>query len=103
MSGINLWIARAIAFVIAATFTWLFNSNISFRGRQARYKKLKGWGFYMGLVAIGGTVNYCASMVVLKNATTVTPFIMFLAVVAGSLMGLLVNYATNHFIFFKKT
>lgn len=100
--GNNLWLSRAIAFVIAATFTWIFNSRISFRGREARYKKFTGWLCYIGLVAIGGAVNYCASMTVLISAGNVSPLIMFFAVVVGSIAGLFVNFSTNHFIFFKK-
>lgn len=100
--GLNLWAARAIAFIVAATFTWIFNSRISFRGREARFKNLKGWGSYMGLAAIGGVLNYCASMTVLKSVTTVTPITLFLAIAAGSLAGLFANYFLNHFVFFKK-
>lgn len=100
--GVNLWLARAVAFIVAATFTWFFNSRISFRGREARFKNLKGWGSYMGLAAIGGILNYCASMFVLKSVSTITPLTMFLAIAAGSLAGLLANYLSNHFIFFKK-
>lgn len=100
--GLNLWLARAISFLAAATFTWIFNSHISFRGRDARFTKLKGWGSYMALAAIGGILNYSASMVVLKLMTPVTPLVMFMAVVAGSFAGLFVNYLTSHYIFFKK-
>ena len=81
-----MWLARAISFLAAATFTWIFN----------------GWGSYMALAAIGGILNYSASMVVLKLMTPVTPLVMFMAVVAGSFAGLFVNYLTNHYIFFKK-
>lgn len=100
--GLNLWLARAVAFVVAATFTWIFNSHISFRGREARFKNLKGWGSYMGLAAIGGILNYCASMAVLKSVSNVGPLTIFLAIAAGSLAGLFANYLSNHFIFFKK-
>ncbi|OLY47112.1 GtrA family protein [Bartonella apis] len=101
-SGLNLWIARACAFIVAATFTWIFNSRISFRGREARFKNLKGWGSYMGLAAIGGVLNYCASMTVLKSSGNVTPLTLFLAIAAGSFAGLFANYFLNHFVFFKK-
>lgn len=101
-SGLNLWLARAIAFIVASTFTWIFNSRISFRGREARFKNLKGWASYLGLVAIGGILNYCASMVVLESVRTISPLTMFLAIAAGSLAGLFANYFSNHFIFFKK-
>lgn len=100
--GLNLWLGRAIAFIAAATFTWVFNSRISFRGREARFKNLKGWGSYMGLAAIGGILNYCASMIVLKSVSTITPLTMFLAIAAGSLAGLFANFFSNHLIFFKK-
>ena len=95
-AGLNLWVARGCAFIVAA------NSRISFRGREARFKNLKGWGSYMGLAAIGGVLNYCASMTVLKSSGNVTPLTLFLAIAAGSLAGLFANYFLNHFIFFKK-
>ena len=101
-AGLNLWVARGCAFIVAATFSWIFNSRISFRGREARFKKLKGWGSYIGLASIGGVLNYCASMMVLKSSSNVTPLTLFLAIAAGSLAGLFANYFLNHFIFFKK-
>lgn len=100
--SLNLWLSRAIAFLAAATFTWWFNSHISFRGREARFKNLKGWTSYIGLSALGGILNYVASMLVLKSITPTTPLVMFFAVVVGSFSGLFVNYLTSHHLFFKK-
>ncbi|MHC5307328.1 GtrA family protein [Bartonella sp. LJL80] len=100
--GLNLWVARALAFAVAATFTWIFNSRISFKGRDAHLRKMKGWSTYIALAAIGGSVNYFTSMLILKNFTPTTPIVLLFAVAVGSCSGLFLNYATSHFFFFKK-
>ena len=102
-AGLNLWLARAAAFIIAATFTWVFNTKISFREREARFKNLKGWSTYIALATIGGSFNYCASMVVVKSVSEVNPVTMFIAVAAGSIAGLFANFFLNHIVFFKKS
>lgn len=100
--GLNLWVARLIAFLCAATFTWQFNRLITFRDRQARLKNIHGWASYMGLMLIGGVFNYAASMGLLLLMPPPSPLKMFFSVACGSLAGLLVNFTTSNLWFFNK-
>ncbi|WP_245256551.1 GtrA family protein [Bartonella tamiae] len=100
--GFNIWFSRALSFIVAATFTWIFNSHISFAGRNARLKKFSGWISYIALASIGGSINYVSSLFVIKQFSEERPEVLFFAVAVGSFLGLFANYLMNHYIFFKK-
>ena len=48
---------RALSFLVAATFTWLFNRNITFKGPKEG-SVLKEYLTYLSSMAVGGAINY---------------------------------------------
>ena len=100
--GLVHWAARILSFIAAATFTWQFNSRVTFRDASARLTGIAGWLSYMGTALIGGTANYLAYLGVLRLVGRVDAYSMFFGVAAGSFAGLAVNYFLCSAWFFKK-
>ncbi len=48
---------RVLSFLAAATFTWLFNRNITFKGPKEG-SVLKEYLTYLSSMAVGGAINY---------------------------------------------
>ena len=48
---------RVLSFLAAATFTWMFNRNITFKGPKEG-SVLKEYLSYMSSMAVGGAINY---------------------------------------------
>ena len=99
--GMVHWLARIFSFITAATFTWQFNSRITFKSAPSRFTGFSAWLNYMGTAVMGGSVNYAAYLLVMRLAGKTDALSMFLAVAAGSAAGLAVNYILCSAWFFK--
>ncbi|HEY8010138.1 MAG TPA: GtrA family protein [Rudaea sp.] len=92
--------ARLISFLFAATATWLFNRNYTFRGRR-RHSRLGEWARYVLAMSGGFACNFAAySALVL--AFNVDRQWLVLAVAAGSVAGLGVNYFASRYWIYRK-
>lgn len=91
-AGLDLYSARAISFIAAATFTWLGNRFFTFgTGKKARGRLTGEWFTYLAAMGLGGLVNYGV------YATLITFWPLFhahpwLAVAGGVGAGLLINF-----------
>jgi putative flippase GtrA len=92
--GLGFHLARALSFVAAASFTWAFNRRVTFAGRaQAPQPLFTQWLHYLAMMAAGGAVNYMVSAWIYANSELAVRWPV-LAIAAGSVAGLLLNFAT---------
>lgn len=92
-AGIDPYLARVPSFLAAATATWLCNRYWTFADRRGRERlaELRRWLLAM---AGGGLVNYGVYAALLATVPAVQAWPV-LGVAAGSLAGMLVNFATS--------
>lgn len=97
--GLGLYVAGVLGFLVAATFTWAMNRRFTFpeaqgepRGRQwARFVATQTLGF---LVNRGTYAGLIASVALAREHPV-------LAVAAGSLAGMVLNFITARTIAFR--
>jgi putative flippase GtrA len=92
--------ARIVSFLCAATATWLFNRNYTFRGRR-RHSRLGEWVRYLLAMSGGFACNFAAyaAMVLAFNLDKQW---LVLALAAGSVAGLGVNYLASRYWIYRK-
>jgi len=89
---------RLISFLCAATATWIFNRHYTFRGPR-RHTLLGEWVRYVFAMSWGFACNYTAYWWCVYFFNFDGPWLI-LAVAAGSVAGLGVNYmASRHWVF----
>jgi putative flippase GtrA len=86
----GLYGARGGSFACAATFTWLFNRHLTFKGPRS-LSLVREYLAYMSSMAVGGVINYAAyaASVSAFDAVARQPF---WGVAIGSLVGMGFNY-----------
>ncbi len=97
--SLDLYTARVISYLAAASFTWLLNRHFTFN-RFKDPERLKQWIKFLTFNAIGGAVNYT----VYALAVTFSNFIAdypITGVALGSISGLAFNYNCSRFFVFK--
>ncbi|VWC28812.1 hypothetical protein BPS26883_06289 [Burkholderia pseudomultivorans] len=90
--GTGPYFGRVISFLCAAFTTWQINRRVTFsrsRGRSA----WREWFEYLLAMAVGGICNYAVYVLTIRllHAGTFAPLI---AVAAGSLAGMVINFAS---------
>ena len=93
---------QAIAFLIAATFTWWGNRTFTFAHLAARGARglLREWLSFLAANAFGGLANYL-TYAVLVTFTPPPAGNPYVAVAAGSLVGLLFNFTLSKRLVFR--
>ena len=100
--GLDLYSARVVSFVCAATSTWLGNRYFTFASGRRRQSGLHGeWAAYIAAMIVGGLVNYGV------YALLVTHLALFhqqpwLAVAAGTGAGMMINFALARRILYRE-
>ena len=99
--ALGLYLARAVSFLAAVFFTWLFNRSLTFRHQRSGYSWLSEFGVYLALMAAGGSVNYLvfSLLVFFLPVVHAEPII---GVAAGSIAGKFVNWVTSKYFLFRK-
>lgn len=101
--GLDLYTARIISFVAAATATWLGNRLFTFRSAPLERKKLGGeWIAYLAAMTLGGLVNY-GTYALLITFLPLFEQHPWLAVAGGTGAGLLINFVLARRILYKPT
>lgn len=98
--GTGFYLGRALSFVAAASFTWIFNRSITFTHSAPQYPTFAEWLKYMIAMSVGGAVNYAISAWSYRYIMLVLQFPV-LAVAAGSMAGLAVNFLLAKRLIFK--
>lgn len=93
--------ARLISFLCAATATWLFNRNYTFRGTR-NHSRFGEWLRYVLAMSGGFACNF-ATYSALVLAYNIDKHWLVLAVAAGSVAGLGVNYLASRYWIYRKT
>ena len=99
--ALGLYLARAVSFLAAVFFTWLFNRSLTFRHQRSGYSWLSEFGVYLALMAAGGSVNYLvfSLLVFFLPVVHAEPII---GVAAGSIAGMFVNWVTSKYFLVRK-
>ena len=96
--GLGPYVGRAISFAVGVTFTWFCNRHFTFRRRGGMHW-FRQWSRFVLLMLLGGGLNYgtYAALVAWVRPFGAHPV---LAVAAGSLAGMMVNFTTaRHLVF----
>ena len=100
--GAGYYGGRALSFLAAASGTWLLNRIWTFRAATAAATRgLAGeWARYVTLMLAGGAVNYAVYAACIEASTLVRTW-PGLGVAAGSLAGMVINYASARWLVFR--
>lgn len=93
--------ARILSFLCAATATWVFNRTYTFRGR-ARHSLFGEWSRYIFAMSGGFACNYAAYTTMVLTFDLDKQW-LGIAVAAGSVAGLGVNYLASRYWIYRKT
>lgn len=94
------FIARIASFLAAVFATWLVNRYLTFRRRQSTLNRKAEFSGYLVLMLGGGAVNYAVYSTLVVYSPLVREYLV-LGVAAGSLAGMLINFALARFILFR--
>lgn len=100
--GAGFYGGRALSFLAAASGTWLLNRLWTFRSETARASRglASEWARYVALMLAGGSVNYAVYALCIESSASARTW-PALAVAAGSLAGMAVNYASARWLVFR--
>ncbi|MCS4510487.1 GtrA family protein [Xylophilus ampelinus] len=93
---------RVLSFWAAATTTWLFNRHFTFPGTRATGSGSGIWreyGKYLVTMLGGAALNYGAYVAVLHWYHG--PYAALIGVAAGSIAGLVANFASARYVVFR--
>jgi putative flippase GtrA len=99
-ASLGNYVSRLISFFCAASSTWLLNRTITFRDYRSAHKASRELMIYIGLMALGGCVNYGIYVLLVYNYRIIAlnPVI---GVAAGSLSGMLINLSTSRLLLYR--
>ncbi len=97
--GLSLYSGRIVSYLAAASFTWYCNRRITFRSTDRR--AFLEWARYLLANAVGGGVNL-ATYMALVAGVPIMARMPVLAVAAGSIAGLLFNFALSYTVVFGR-
>jgi putative flippase GtrA len=90
--GMDLYSARIVSFIVAATSTWIGNRLYTFNsGKSSRKKLTSEWASYIAAMALGGLANY-ATYAMLITYLLIFRDHLWLAVAAATSVGLMINF-----------
>lgn len=91
--GLGFYSGRLMSWLGAATFTWYFNRRYTFRSDPG-VPPVTQWLRFLGANSLGGLLNYGVYAALIASSALVREWPV-LAVAAGSLSGLVVNFALS--------
>lgn len=98
--GLGFAWARGLSFLAAATFTWLFNRRHTFAQHQPVPPSWREWLRYLGAMAVGGVVNYGASLWAYQAMAQVRAWPV-IALALGSAAGMVFNFLSARYLVFR--
>ena len=98
--GLGFAWARALSFLVAATFTWLFNRRHTFVREQPVAPSLREWLRYLSAMAVGGVVNYGVSLWAYQASEVVRAWPV-IALALGSGAGMVFNFLSARYLVFR--
>ena len=99
LSALNYYTSQIPAFFVAVTFTWWGNRMLTFREHAARTSLLREWAKFVAANGLGAVANYALYVSLLRFAPPPADN-PYLALVAGTLFGLIFNFTlSKRFVF----
>lgn len=98
--GFGPFAGRALSFLGAVFVTWQFNRRYTFNSRPG-VSAWREWWSYLGAMLLGGAVNYgvySAFILLFRDL----PLLPMIAVGAGSLAGMTVNFINAKYFVFHR-
>jgi putative flippase GtrA len=96
--GASVYTGRGFSYLSAATFTWAVNRSWTFPDSEEFF--LRQWMKFMLANAMGGLINYGVYVALIAGSPRVFAAHPVLAVAAGSIAGLFVNFTlSKRFVF----
>jgi putative flippase GtrA len=109
--GLDFYAGRLFSYLLAVTFTWYMNRRFTFIG-VSRRAALKQWAKFTLANGVGAAVNYGAYVLVLQVGPAIllalgleglfSPLLPYAGVAAGSLSGMVFNFAISKFVVFRR-
>jgi putative flippase GtrA len=102
LAGLSPYVARAFSILIAMSATWFGNRTLTFREHAATGGRavLREWLTFAAANAIGNTSNYLTFSALITFASP--PFNnRYLALVAGTAVGMVLNFTLSKRIVFR--
>lgn len=99
-AGWNPYLARLLSFLVAVLVTWLFNRTYTFAGVR-RHDAMGEWLRYLVAMSGGFAVNYGLYSLLVFGHELVQAWPV-LGVAAGSLAGMLCNFATARWWIYRE-
>jgi putative flippase GtrA len=101
--GLDPFPGRLVSFIIAATVTWKANRHFTFASAEVAVPgaAARQWLRYVSTTAIGGAINIGVYQLWLAT-TNHSNVNLFLAVVAGSAVALIFNFALSKYVVFSR-
>lgn len=97
--GIDYFTGRALSFTAAVFVSWQINRRFTFAHANGG-SAWRQWCRYFGVYLVGGAVNYLTYVIVIMQAPP-HPLVPMLAVAAGSLVGMPVNFLSAKLLVFR--
>ena len=97
--GLDRYTAQIPAFFVAVTFTWWGNRVLTFREHAAQTSLIREWAKFVAANGLGAIANYALYVCLLRFAPypANSPY---LALAAGTLLGLVFNFTmSKRFVF----
>jgi putative flippase GtrA len=99
LTALDYYASQIPAFFVAVTFTWWGNRTLTFREHAARTSLLREWAKFLAANALGAVANYTLYVCLLRFAPPPANN-PYLALVAGTLFGLVFNFTlSRRFVF----
>ena len=100
--GLGYYGGRLVSFLAAATTTWILNRSFTFRRETPSASHPAGeWLAYLGLMVIGGVVNYGTYAAAIELSEPVRRYPV-LGVALGSIAGMAINFWTSKTLVFER-
>lgn len=101
-AGLGFYPARLLSFLCAVFLTWQINRRYTFADGEVPPATWREWWRYLGAMLAGGAFNYGASALVME-ALPAFPLRPLLAVGAGSLAGMTINFFNAKLFVFNRS
>lgn len=97
---LGLLLARLLSFLCAVLATWLVNRCFTFRDKTAGLGLFREWLSYLGLMLMGGLLNYSVYACLVLNVEIAHAYPV-LGVAVGSIAGMLMNLVTSRYLLYR--
>lgn len=100
--GLDRYTAQIPAFFVAVTFTWWGNRALTFRDQAAQSSLVREWAKFVMANGLGAIANYALYVGLIRFAPNPLD-IPYVALAAGTLLGLVFNFTMSKRFVFRRS